>query len=54
MSSYDIKEEQWRLIQHIDVIVEICDSKKSMTDPTIMRSNNSKDDCRMFDVPHVN
>jgi hypothetical protein len=28
MASYDIKEEQWRLIQHIDVIVEICDSKK--------------------------
>jgi hypothetical protein len=49
-SSYDINE-QWRLIEHIDVIVGIGDSKKSMTDPTVMRSNSFKDDCRMFDVP---
>jgi hypothetical protein len=25
-----------------------------MADPTVMRSNNFKDDGRMFDVPHVN
>jgi hypothetical protein len=52
-SSYDINE-QWRLIEHIDVIVGIGDSKKSMSDPTIMRSNNFKDDCRMLDVSRVN
>jgi hypothetical protein len=49
MSSYDINE-QWRLIEHIDVIVGTSDSKKSMPDPTVMRSNNFKDDCRIFDV----
>jgi hypothetical protein len=49
-SSYDINE-QWRLIEDIDVIVRISDSKKSMSDPTIMRSNSLKDDYRMFDVP---
>jgi hypothetical protein len=49
-SSYDINE-QWRLIEHIGVIVRIGDSKKSMPDPTVMRSNNFKDDCSMFDVP---
>jgi hypothetical protein len=48
-SSYDINE-QWRLIEHIDVIVGTGDSKKSMQDPTVMRSNSFKDDCRMFDV----
>jgi hypothetical protein len=42
------------LIEHIDVIVGIGDSKKSMLDPTIMRSNNFKDDCRMLDVSRVN
>jgi hypothetical protein len=51
-SSYDINE-QWRLIEHIGVIVRTGDSKKSMPDPTVMRSNNVKDDCSMFDVPPV-
>jgi hypothetical protein len=50
--SYDINE-QWRLIEHIDVVVRTSDSKKSMSDPMVMRSN-LKDDCRMFDVPRVN
>jgi hypothetical protein len=50
VSSYDINE-QWRLIQHIDAIVETGDSKKSMLDSTVMRSNNFKNDCRMFDAP---
>jgi hypothetical protein len=49
-SSYDINE-QWRLIDHIDVVVGTGDSKKSMTYPTVTRSNNFKDNCRMFDVP---
>jgi hypothetical protein len=49
-SSYDINE-QWRLIKHIDVVVETDDSKKTMPDPMVMRSNNFKYDCRMFDVP---
>jgi hypothetical protein len=53
VSSYDINEH-WRLIQHIDVIVGTGDSKKSMSNPTVMRSNNFNDDCRIFDVPHVN
>jgi hypothetical protein len=51
--SYDINE-QWRLIEHIDVIVRTGDSKKSMLDLTVMRSNNLKNDCRMFDVSRVN
>jgi hypothetical protein len=51
--SYDINE-QWRLIKHIDVIVGTGDSKKNMPDPMVMRSNNFKDNCRMFDVPRVN
>jgi hypothetical protein len=46
---YDINK-QWRLIEHIDAVVKIGDSKKSMLDPTVMRSNNFKDDCRTFDV----
>jgi hypothetical protein len=25
--------------------------KKSMTDQTVMRCNNIKDDCRVFDAP---
>jgi hypothetical protein len=37
-----------------DVIVETNDSKKYMLDPMVMRNNNFKDDCRMFDVPRVN
>jgi hypothetical protein len=41
------------LIEYIDVVVRTGDSKKSMADPTVMRSNNFKDDGRMFDVPHV-
>jgi hypothetical protein len=49
-SSHDINE-QWRLIEHIDVVVGTGDSKKSMSDPTVMRSNSFKDDCRMFDAP---
>jgi hypothetical protein len=49
-SFYDINE-QWRLIEHIDVIVRTGDSQKSIPDPTVMRSNNFKDDCRIFDVP---
>jgi hypothetical protein len=49
-SSYDINE-QWRLIEHIDVVVRTGDSKKSIPDLTVMRSNSFKDDCRMFDVP---
>jgi hypothetical protein len=49
VSSYDINE-QWRLIWHIDVIVGSDDIKKSMPDPMVMRSNNFKDDCRMFDA----
>jgi hypothetical protein len=53
VSSSDINE-QWRLIQHIDVVVGTGDSKKSMSDPTVMRRNTFKDDCRVFDVPHVN
>jgi hypothetical protein len=28
--------------------------KKSMPDPMVMRSNNFQDDCRIFDVTHVN
>jgi hypothetical protein len=52
-SSYDINK-QWRLIEHIDVIVRTGDSKKSMPDLTVMRSNSFKDDCRMFDAPRVN
>jgi hypothetical protein len=51
--SYD-NNEQWRLIEHIDVIVRTGDSKKNMPDPTVMRSNIFKDDGRIFDVPHVN
>jgi hypothetical protein len=53
VSSYDINE-QWWLIQHINIVVGSDDSKKSMTDLMVMRSNNFKDDGRMFDVPHVN
>jgi hypothetical protein len=53
MSSYDINQ-QWWLIQHIDAIVGFGNSKKSMIDPTVMRTNNFKDDCRMFDVPCIN
>jgi hypothetical protein len=53
VSSYDINE-QWRLIQHIDVVVGSGDSKKNMSDPMVIRSNSFKDDYRMFDVPHVN
>jgi hypothetical protein len=53
VSSYDINE-QWRLIQHIDVIVGTGDSKKSMPDLTVIISNNFKNDCMMFDTPHVN
>jgi hypothetical protein len=49
VSSYDING-QWRLIQHIDVIVGTGDSKKSMSDPMVMINNNFNDDCRMFDV----
>jgi hypothetical protein len=41
-SSYNINK-QWRLIEHIDVIVRTADSKKSMPDPTVMRSNSFKD-----------
>jgi hypothetical protein len=52
-SSYDINE-QWRLIEHIDVIVRIGDSKKTMSDPTVMESNNFNDDYMMFNVPRVN
>jgi hypothetical protein len=48
-SSYDINE-QWRLIEHIDIVVRTDDSKKSMPDLMVMRSNNFKDDCRIFDV----
>jgi hypothetical protein len=42
VSSYDINE-QCRLIEHIDVVIRTDDSKKSMTDPIVMRSNNFKD-----------
>jgi hypothetical protein len=42
------------LIEHIDVVIGTTDSKKSMSDPMIMRSNSFKDDCRMFDVHCVN
>jgi hypothetical protein len=49
-SSYDINE-QWRLIEHIDVVVGTDDSKKCMSDPMVMRSNNFNDDYRMFDSP---
>jgi hypothetical protein len=52
-SSCDINE-QWRLIEHIDIVVRTDDSKKSMLDPMVMRSNIFKDDCRMFVVLHVN
>jgi hypothetical protein len=52
-SSYDINE-QWKLIEHIDVVVGTGDSKKSMPDPMVMKSNNFKNDCRMFDVTRVN
>jgi Asp-tRNA(Asn)/Glu-tRNA(Gln) amidotransferase B subunit len=48
--SYDINK-QWRLIDHIDVVVRTDDSKKSMSDSMVMRSNNFKNDYRMFDVP---
>jgi hypothetical protein len=40
--SYDINE-QWILIQYIDIVVRTSDSKKSMPNPTIMKSNNFKD-----------
>jgi hypothetical protein len=53
VSSSDINE-QYRLIQHIDVVVGTGDSKKSMPDTTVMRRNTFKDDCRVFDVSHVN
>jgi hypothetical protein len=53
VSSYDINE-QWRVIQQIDVIVGSDDSKKSMPDPMVMGINNFKDNCRMCDVRHVN
>jgi hypothetical protein len=49
-SFYDINE-QWRLIEHIGVVVRTDDSKKNMTDTTVMRSNSFKDDCRMSDIP---
>jgi hypothetical protein len=49
VSSYDING-QWILIKHIDVVVGTTTPKKNMSDPTIMRSNNFKDDRRMFDV----
>jgi hypothetical protein len=29
-------------------------TQKSMPDSTVMRSNNFKDDGRIFDVPHIN
>jgi hypothetical protein len=48
-SSYDINE-QWRLIEHIDIVVGTGDSKKTMLDSTVIRSNSFKDDYRMFDV----
>jgi hypothetical protein len=48
VSSYDING-QWRLIQHIDVVVETDDSKNNMLDPIVMRSNNFKDVYRIFD-----
>jgi hypothetical protein len=50
VSSYDINE-QWRLIQYIDIVVGTGDFRKSMPDPTIMRNNNFNDDYRMFHVP---
>jgi hypothetical protein len=50
VSSYNINE-QWRLVQHIDVAVVTGDSKKHMLNIMIMRSNNFNDECRMFDVP---
>jgi hypothetical protein len=49
VSSYDISK-QWRLIQHIDIVVGTDDYKKSMTDLTVMKHNSFKDDCRVFDV----
>jgi hypothetical protein len=49
-SSYDINE-QCRLIKHNAVVVGTDDSKKSMSDPTVMRSNIFNDDCRIFDIP---
>jgi hypothetical protein len=49
-SSYDINE-QWRLIEHINVVVGTDNTKKSMLDPTVMRSNSFNNDCRMFDAP---
>jgi hypothetical protein len=53
VSSYDINK-QWRLIEHIDVVVGTGIFKKSMPETTIMRSNNFKNDCRIFDVPRIN
>jgi hypothetical protein len=53
VSSYDINE-QWRLIEHIAIFVGTGDFKKSMPDPMVMRSNNFKDDGRIFNVPRVN
>jgi hypothetical protein len=50
VSSYDINE-QWRLIKHTDIVVGTSDSKKACT---VMRTNNFKDDCRMFNAPRVN
>jgi hypothetical protein len=52
VSFYNINE-QWRLIEHIDVVVGTDDSK-SMSDLTVMRSNSFKNDCRMFDVSPCN
>jgi hypothetical protein len=39
------------MIEHIDIIVGIGNSKKGMSDPMVMRSNNFKDDCMMFNIP---
>jgi hypothetical protein len=52
VSSHDINE-QWWLIQHINVIVGFNNSK-NVPNPTVMRSKNFKDDCRIFDAPRVN
>jgi hypothetical protein len=50
MPSYDINE-QLRLIEHIYIVIGTDDTKKSMTNPTVLRTNKFKVDYRMFDIP---
>jgi hypothetical protein len=48
-SSYDINE-QWRLIEHINVVIGTDDSKKHVISSG-HKKQQLQDDCRMFDAP---